>query len=885
MLVDILLAPLIALFAPATSGAYDCDRLVAVGALAEAEAACADARGSVPLLMAIRRADRADRSKPEGLKLTLEGLRDTAEARQKAPDRVIEEALFQHFGRVVRALTPIEKRPDLAQWPLPDLPVPSPILPALEDDALSNLGAAIERSDERIREVEARLAGVDPDFARLPEAARQGLTRALEGLQAERARLLQRRLEALEKQVDSSKRPEPAQLLHLADTYFAVDADRPTKQARRKRGRRILRRLRRWYATDGAAGIAGLWLAAFALDDGDPRRARPLLDEAGPFDPGLSTFFESLLQWRRGKPEEALARLRSIRGPLSPALTAQVAALEGTLALETGDWASSAEAWLRAAGNAPAEQAMRARLRAAIAWSVAIASGENPRRVPGHLQASTLLHALSRGRMDAAGQLFTIMEKGRGPALPYIGLMLVDSHRAAGRGADADRLLNHLVRSYTGAGPWRSANLGPAADAARDALLRRIERRVARIVETGVPVPPAARALVGSIVAARFDLFQVSDRARVQLCEALGKLGFLEQVERHLVALRTGAADPLLRRKASMALVDAYVQRAREVGAAGAATGPWLLGAPIREPAPSEVTRLVEAQNELIGALPLGSVERDDLVVDRATVRLGLGDTDGIVAELEGVAERHPDTALGLRAIYQLMRARPDRIAQLGRRWSRRGAGPPARNRALRKALEAAIGDGPDPGSALMADGRFAEAAAAYAAAAEKSGPDAGSARLAAAVAWTAALRPDRAEPAWKAYIERHPQHAQVPVAHILFARLLQTQGKLADAAGAYIDSARLDGPDAGRALIRATELISGDFETLRAALGRLVRDLPNHPDHARYARALAALEGGHAPDAPVSGAPPTPPIAPGLCRGEACEAARFWPPAAGEAP
>lgn len=879
MLVDILLAPLIGLFAPASPGAYDCDRLVAMGALAEATAVCteADADGSVPLLMDIRRADQADRATEKGLALTLEGLADAAEARRKAPERVVEEALFQHLGRVVRALTPLDERPDLAQWPLPGLPVPSPILPDLENADLSNLAASIGRSDERIREVEARLAGVDPDFRRLPDAARQGLSKALENLQIERRRLLEQRLTALERQVESSKRPKPAQLLHLADTYFAIDALEKSRAKQRRRGRRILRQLRRWYATDGAAGIAALWLAAFAIDDGDPDRARPLLDEAGVFDPGLSTFFEALLQWRLGNPEDALERLRSVRGPLSPALTAQLAALEGTLALETGDWASSAEAWLRAAENAPAEQAMRARLQAAIAWSVAIASGEKANRVPAPLQAATLLHSLSRGRLDQARALFRVMETGRGPALPYVGLMVVDSLRAAGQGAAADDLLDHLIRDYTGPGAWRSANLGPAADTARRALLDRVERRVARIIETGVPVPPKARARLGAVIDARFDLFQVSDRSRVQMADALGQLGFLEQVEKRLVDLRTRAADPLLRRAAAAALVTAYVQRAREAGAAGEKTGPWLLGAPIAAPAPEAVTRLVEAQSELIGYLPLGSAERDELVVDRATVRLGLGDTEGIVSELKGVAERHPDSALGLRAIYQLMRAQPAQVARIGERWSRRSAGPPARSRALRKALDGVFADGADPGKALMADGRFAEAAGRYAQAAKGGGADAAPAAFGAAVAWTAALRPDQAVPAWQRFIANHPDDERAAVGYILYARLLQTQGRMAEAAQAYVDSARLDGPDAGRALMRAMRLNSGDFKALAQVVKRLA-GMEALPDRARFALAHAGLQGGHAPAAVVAGAPPNPPIAPTLCRGEACKDARFWP-------
>ena len=456
------------------------------------------------------------------------------------------------------------------------------------------------------------------------------------------------------------------------------------------------------------------------------------------------------------------------------------------------------------------------------------------------------------------------------------GLMIVDSLRAAGQGAEADALLDHLVRDYTGAGAWRSANLGPSADTARRALLQRVEQRVARIVETGVPVPPVARARLAAVIDARFELFEVSDRSQVQMGDALGKLGFLEQVEQRLIDLRTRAADPLLRRAAAAALVEAYVQRAREVGAAGEKTGPWLLGEPIAAPAPEAVTRLVEAQSELIGYLPLGSPERDGLVVDRATVRSGLGDTAGIVSELEGVAERHPDTALGLRAIYQLMRAQPKAIARIGQRWSRRSAGPPARSRALRKALDGLFGEA-DPGRAMMADGRYAEAAARYAEVARSTDPNAASAGFAAAVAWTAALRPDQAVPAWQRFLASHPDHARTPVAYILYARLLQTQGLLREAAGAYLDSARLGGPDAGRALMRALRLVSGDFEALGGVVERLA-GMEALPDRARFELALRGLKGGHAPSADVAGVPPAPPMDPRVCRGEACKDARFWP-------
>ncbi|MCB9550798.1 MAG: tetratricopeptide repeat protein [Myxococcales bacterium] len=865
MLAQILLAPLITLAAPPVPAAFECDRLVAAGAFTDAERPCAaaDAPGNLEALTRARTGDLADRQGPAGLAATTTALAEAARARRAAPDRVIEEALFQHLARVLRALAPPESRPDAAQWPLAGLPVPAPTLPRIEDERLDELDGAMARSDERIREVEARLAGVDPRFGALPPAARDSLATALGRLRDERARLVDKRLAILEERT-GGKRPAPTDLLHLADTYFAIDRALPTTAGQRKRGLAELRRIRRWYPADGAAGIAALWLAGFALDEGEPDRARPLLDEAGPFDPALSTFFESLLDWRRGDANNALERLASIAGPLPPALTAQVEALRGLIHHESGDPRAAAAAWQRAAENAPAAQARRARHNAAIAWSAALAADPaTARQIPQDLRRDAWLHTLSRGRLDDARALFDAIEAtGRPADLPHLGLMLVDARRAAGDAAAADRLLGRLIELCVDDGAWRTTHAGDTAETARRRLLARVERRVAQLIDTNLPLAPAARATIDRVVTARLQHFDLTDADRLALAAPLGRLGFLEAVEPHLTRLAADAIDPILRRDAAAAHLTALIQRAREAGATGAPTGPWLGGPPLTAPIPDIVTRVLDAHSRVVGYLPLGSAERDELIVDRATIRIGTGDTDGIYAELQGVLARHPDTALGLRALYQMMRARPDRAERLAADNARTGAGPAARNRALQSIWQAAYPDpARDPARDAMQAGRYLDAAATYDAAATRPGQDPAPARLAAAVAWTWSLRPDRAEAAWRRFVDQHPTHPQAQGAWLMLARLLQTQGRLPDAAAAYQSAAARPGPDAPRALLRAARLQSGDFTALRDTLTRFLQNHPKHPEAARLTEALAALRGAHAPPAPP--APPHSPRSP----------------------
>lgn len=902
-LVAALAAPLGALAAPPPSpAAFECDRLVAAAAFTDAERPCAAAEtpGNLPALTRARAGDLADRTGPAGLTATTTALADAARARRAAPDRVIEEALFQHLARVVRALTPAETRPDLAQWPLAGLPVPAPTLPRIEDERLDALNAAMARSDERIREVEARLAGVDPRFGALPPAARQSLAQALTALRDERARLVDKRLEIL-KERTAGQRPAPTDLLHLADTYFAIDAALPTPIGQRKRGLAELNRIRRWHATDGAAGIAALWLAGFALDEGEPDRARPLLDEAGPFDPALSTFFDALLDWRRGEARAALDSLATIRGPLSPALTAQVEALKALIASETGDPLTAATAWLRAAENAPADQARRAHLNAAIAWSAALAAPDTQataRQIPTDLRAATYLHTLTLGRLDDTRTLFDAIEAtGRPAELPHLGLMLVDARRATGDAAAADQLLAHLVTTCALDGIWRTTHAGETADTARNRLFARVERRINQLIEANIPLPPAARAPIASLAAVRLERFELDDPARLALAAALGQIGFLEQAEPHLTRLAADATDPLLRRDAAAAHLRALVQRARELGATGTPTGPWLLGPRATGPRPEIITRITEAQTRLIGQLPLGSPTRDERIVDRATIRLDLGETEGIAAELQPIITRHPTTTLALRALDQLLRARPADAARLAADHTARGIGPPARNRMLQTTWQATFPDpARDPARAEMQSGRYPEAAARYETAALRPGADPAPARLAAALAWTWALRPTEAEAAWKTFLDQHPTHPNAPTAHYLRARLLETQGRPAEAAAAHRAAATRaapprvaaatpaaappnpNAPDASRALLRALRLTAGDHPTTQATLTQFVTTFPTHPQTPRLTAALAALKGTHPLTDRPPGPPPQPPMPAAPCQAKACLDARFWP-------
>ncbi|MEZ4437361.1 MAG: tetratricopeptide repeat protein, partial [bacterium] len=183
-----------------------------------------------------------------------------------------------------------------------------------------------------------------------------------------------------------------------------------------------------------------------------------------------------------------------------------------------------------------------------------------------------------------------------------------------------------------------------------------------------------------------------------------------------------------------------------------------------------------------------------------------------------------------------------------------------------------------DPARDAMQAGRYLDAAAAYDAAATRPGQDPAPARLAAAVAWTWSLRPDRAEAAWRRFVDQHPTHPQAQGAWLMLARLLQTQGRLPDAAAAYQSAAARPGPDAPRALLRAARLQSGDFTALRDTLTRFLQNHPKHPEAARLTEALAARRADHAPSARPAGAPPKPPLPAAACQADACKTARFWP-------
>ena len=758
------------------------------------------------------------------------------------------------------------------------LPVPPPALPPLEDTRLAPIEASIKRSSARMRAARARLAGGGPNAAPLPAYGRAQLRAAVRRMVVEHRILVDQRRTTLEEIVNNEAGRPPIYSLHLAHAYFFLDAHHDKRRTRRRRGLKMLSEIRRDHPNDVAAGIAALSLAGFALDDGDATLARRLLDVAGPFDPGLSNYMEALLHWRAGDHAAALRYVRTVRGPLSASLSTHLGALEGVLSLETGDAAAAVKAWQRAMNYAPPPFAERARLSAAVAVSEAISKTGEVDQVPASLARSTLVYALTQGRLAQAARLLERMRGENERDLPHLTLMVIDGLRASGTHLRADQLLAVACRRYGTNGPWRAAFKGPLADWVSRELLTRIDARLETVIEQGVLLSPRVRAVIEPLVTARLELFPLAETPRLKLLTGLGAIGFFRRVRTPMMALIEHSTQPDQRRAAARALVSAAVLYARETGVKGATLGPWLDGRPYAPPRHTSVDEVLTAQGQLIGLLPFRSVERDKLVLERADIRIKVGELGDTVKAVEDVVTRRLDTRMGLQGTYLLLAAQPERAAELAALYAARHPGPPARVRALKRSLDAVFAGRPRTKAyGLLGEREYAEAAARFEVELESAdGDSAVGAALGAAVAWCLGLRPARAEMAFRTFVERFPSHPQTTVVQLHLARLLHAQGRRQDAAAAYEAFTRQlsDSRDGAKALLRAIELYEANTPRLYNAVGRFIQRYPEHPATAELSVRSLALDPQHRGGTGTFSAPE----AAGACRGRACQRARFWP-------
>lgn len=854
---------------------FECDRLVAVFDLAAARPVCARA-GAPGDLAALDRARAAVAMPGVGEDWPTrirDGLAAAERARAAAPERVVEEALEQHLARLARATLPGQRTPAYALWPLPGLPMPRPVLPDVDDPDIATAADRLERSQQRLDGVRQRLADGGPATLR----------KALASMEREHAVLEDSLLAALEDTIQKKPELPPTYWLHLAGSYFAVDGRRDDPVAQRGRGLAVLEKLRRTHPDDGASGVAALWLAGFALVDGEFDRARAYLDEAGPFDPGLTTYYEALLDWHAGDLTAARQHLKMLLGALQPRLALHVGALDAELAAAEADAVASARAWLKIEANATdPTHAARARLRAAIAWSDAVARGELAERVPVELRPHTLLHLLSRGQLGPALTLWRVLA-GALPTdaqAPHFGFQVLDTLRAAGDDAQADALLAEMARRYAADGPWQAARAGDSGPAIREALTARLDARLAPALAAGAPLDPAGREALGPVVAARLEAVPPPPESRLDFARGLAQAGFTRRAAVMLKRARADAVDRSTALPAARALHHLRLVGARELGEAGRPVGTFLNGPPAQRPMPAEVRALLDAQTGLIELLRPEDAERDALRVERAALRVAFGDSREALDDLQDVANRRMQEPMGLRAIHLLRRAQPDKADAIALRYARRRAGPPEREAALQRLFQAAYGGrGGDQAATLFTQRLFPQAAAMYAqkAAASPPGERAGP-HLAEAVSWDLGLHGGQAITAWRVFIDQHPDHALQATALRHLADLQRTMGLRVDAAATLVILAERfpEREDSDAALREAAALRAQSRQATLDLLRAFVRRYPMHADRPAVEARLKALDGPGARVRRPPGKPPTPPMVP--CADRACVVRPFWP-------
>ena len=853
----------LALFAPTAdlSGTLECDRLVAVGDWPAARAACAGQPGDPNAL-----ASAADALKPPyGGKpwkaRAAKGLAAAEGARALAPDRIIEEAFAHHAARLVRASLPLEDTPAGARLPLAGIPIPGPTLPKVDYAPLVASSARIAATRERLRDTRVKVQ----------EGGPESLRRAVAAMERELTLLLQSHLATLEDAIQKDRELPPTYWLHLAGAYFEVDAHHADMAQRRARGTSVLKKLRERFRSDGAAGVAALWQAGFAVAAGDRKRVRALLDEAGPFDPDLSAWLEALLHWHAGRDAKARASVGRVGKKVSLLLRVHADALAAELELDPG---KAAAGWLKVAHTAPdARIRRRASHRASVSWAEAVVAGTDAARVPPEHKRDAITQLLSRGQLGAAQAVYrALAAESPGDAdLPARALQLVDVLRAAQADTDADTLLVWAGRTFTADGkPWRRENAA-AYDGFVKTLGARIDARIAPYAAAGVPLADETRRALSGMVDLRTSVVPAPWAERLALVRTLGALGYATRAGVLLKRMRKEATgDQGI--EAGRALVDLTVARARFAGVAGAPTGRFLHGAPAKPPMPVEVRAVVDAQTALLAALRPETEERDALLVDRATVRVEFGDAAAVLEDLRDVAGRRLSSKLGLRAIYQLVKSQPQRRAEYDAlKFARRKAGHAEREAALLTTFKAVYTHAPkgDPATNLFRQRLFINAAKAY------DGVDQPWAKVAAAVSFTLAHHARTAADTWRRFVKAYPKSPLAADARLHLANLLENDGHPVEAAD-QLEALAAEHPESGPGpLRRAIELRRYDRAALQRTLAAFVKAWPDHADAPSLRARLDALEAGVTAPAQRPGRPSAP-IAP--CHDPQCAQTPFWP-------
>lgn len=808
----------------------ECDLRVAQGRLAAARSVCTSvgAGGGLSDLEAARAAEGAALAEADPARRYDELLKawSAAErARAAAPDRLVEAGYTHHLAQALRRAyeaIPTRSRPKLRpeplRWPLAGLPLPAPGLPSVSEPGIVANLDRLGRADERIASVQRRLEAGGP----------ASLRQALEGMHRERSVLWARQVDALEHLIKEDPEASPDYHLHLAAGYAVVDRAKPA-DIRHTRVQQTLERLRMEHAGHAAARLAERWLVGYAVDAGEGHRARTLMAASGDVDPRTLALYGALFEWY-DRPEGAEAEIAKA---LEPVLTGgdgpgrAVALALRAHAQETIEPSSAAKGWMWVADvSADPAISSQARRRAELAWSAALAAGEPAAGIPADHHAALLVQLLGRGQVDAAaGLLDERLSTGAHESDLWMALALVDALRAADRAADADARLRSTIRALARA---------PGADPA--ALKARLEERIDPILKAEAPLPADQLTRLEPLLSAWLVAFPPPPPERVALASNLARAGL---VDRASALLRKHISTrPPDRTAALGVLADVMIRQARAAGRAGAATGPWLDGAAMRLPLPREVAQLVAVQSALIAALSPMARDRDALLVDRATASRVRPDRDPLdtrtpaydpIEDLRAVLKRHRDDALGIEAFHQLLLLIPDaQRAGESRRAARARFGPPTREKPLRALLNRLVKDA-GPASTALRQRLFDQAAEAFDAATARP-DDAGSARYAAAIAWTLALRADRADAAWQAALKAAPKHPMAADGRWQYAQLLLEMRERTRVRPILESIAAGDEPRRGKALLALIDLYADDPASRAPYEARFVEAFPDHP-------------------------------------------------------
>ena len=742
---------------------------------------------------------------------------------QSVPTGVLEEAL------VLEALSlavDVSLLPSSSQWPLPELPTPSPELPPMKDELIGAAQDALSRGTQRLRDAQSRL---QPGA---PESMRQSALRVAE----ERALLHQKLVLAMEDALEKDPNLSKSVWLHLAATYG--------EGAMTNKADELLSLLRKIAPNDPNALIAALWQAGSALRVSPKPAAMRALDDFELLDPAYVSLYRAIAAWRSGDQRRLGPNLDGALKAKAPLVKATALCLSALLEVNARPL-QAAKSWETAAGllDTPdvAKASERARLRASIAYARAALAGESIALLPvEHLPAVHLL-ATASGQAALAATALNALLDAQPLRQAHLAMALATLDTSAPDAA-SDDLLSGLIKRFT------SLPASPPVAVMVGELRVRLEARLTMKLDRGptttsdAAADEKARERLGLLVDLRLLKFPLTSAELFPFARKLATAGLDDRASALLRRVREGDPDPARRLEAGLLMLTSTMTRARSLGARGEALGAFLDGPPATALPPPVVRALLDAQTALLTTMS-GGTERDIIFVDHVALRATFGQGAELVDGLSGVIERHAHTALGLRAAFVALQGTPkDRQDRDATRYARMRLGPPEREAELRAALGKILDElKANIDTSLIAQRIYDRAASSLLAFAEQAetAPQRDLSRFGAGLAYALGLRAAEAAAIYREVMKStDPQLAQT--ARRQLALLLLESGDRPGATTALEDWQTTAPASAADALSSLVELYASAPERRQSALERFVK---LHPQDARFEAFKTKLE------------------------------------------